>query len=368
MRRVFIFFFLSLACLNSTEWNTGYSYLPKQDKLNREKEAVSNILLKCGRTGLTHLEVTEIVHFIEKYLSDFVVCQEFYVDRNRTELPCDVEYDPSTGFVFIHLDRFYSKESNNKVISKAIQYDIKNPKIVAVLIAKQPGVLEKEIGVLRKLQGASHVVQLVGAPTHIVNDQLVQKMILPFYSGGDLKLKMNLSIKEKIVLATDLKEALKDAHERGVTHGDLHKGNLLLEENKESKERGIRYRLVVIDWESSNTVEGFSSHKRRDLYRAACTIYGIFHHEKYEGSLYVKGDQFERIFADGLVKNDSNDLILGEISKQITKRKKELNRKNKEKTATLQEEFEWAILRMMHPTYNRQEDAEYWYNEFKNLH
>ncbi len=367
MMKVFLFFFLFLACLNSKEWNTGDSDLSNKDKINRENEIINNILSECGGTGLTKLEIKEIVHFIENYLSNFIAYQEFYVDRKRTDLPCDIEYDPSTGFVFIHLDRFYSKPSKNKVLSKAIQYDIKNPKIVAVLTSQKPGLLEKEIEVLRQLQGVSRTVQLVGAPVHSRNNQLVQKMILPFYVAGDLNLKMKLSVKEKIILATDLMEALKGAHDRGITHGDLHKGNLLLEEFTEAKQRGIRYRLVVIDWESSKTVEGFSYHKRKDLYRAACTIYGLFHDEKYKGSLFARGDRFERIFADGLVKSDSKDLILGEISKEITKRKKELDKRNKEKSVTLQEEFEWIILCMMHPTYQGNEDAEYWYNEFKKL-
>ncbi len=366
--RFFLCLILFFSYLNAEGLGIDGSYLSAQDKMDRVEEAVSSILSKCGKVGLKTSEIREIVYFIENDLSEYIAYSEYFLDRSITNLPCDIEYDPSTGFLFIHLNNFCSKSSKKKVITKAIQYDIKNPQIVAVIVSKLPELLQKEIEVLKQLKGIEHAIQLIGAPQHRENDQIIQEMIVPFYEDGDLKkLKEELTLKEKICLATDLMKLVKEIHERGLIHEDIHKGNLLLDINKDKKLQGVRYRLVLIDWEKAVSVDEFSYRKRKDLYFVGCTLYCLLHGGKCSKTLYRNVSQFEVVFAEAQAKMDSNKLILGEVSEEITKRKKELDRKSKNKSMTIQEEFEWMILSMMHPTYKGSEDAAYWYNKYSKL-
>lgn len=367
--RGFIASLFLLTCLRAEGWDGGRDYLSIHDKISLEKEAVSNILSKCEKAHFFIPEIEKIVHFIENDLSSFIDRSEFYVYRSRSGLSSDVEYDPATGFVFIHSRNLCSEKKHKKIISKAVQYDRKHPKIVAVAVAKEGWGIEKEIEVLKQLQDIDCSLELIGTPFHMQGNQFIQEMIVPFYEGKDFlkKDEMRFCLKEKISLAVDLMEVLTKVHEKGIIHGDVHRGNLLLKANKKVKEEGVRYHIVLIDWESSCNVCGFSHEKRKDLYWAACSLYSFVDREKWRRSLYEKGDLFQQIYQSPFEEKDSHELILGEITKEITKRKKELDRKNKNKSMTREEEFEWIILRMMHPTYGGKEDAAYWHNEYKTL-
>ncbi|MBS0627813.1 MAG: hypothetical protein JSS09_06335 [Verrucomicrobia bacterium] len=201
---------------------------------------------------------------------------------------------------------------------------------------------------------------------HTYKNLNIQEMIIPFYPKGDLKRlkKKDLSLEEKISLGADLMRILNEIHALNIIHDDVHLGNLILEENLDPSS-DIKYNLVLIDWEKSRFIKDEYYLKNKDLYFAGVSLYFLLHPENYNRSYYKKVDLFMDFFKNP--KNDcSDELILGEISQEISKRRKDLSKK-KSKNMTLEEKFEYAILQIMNPTCKTIEDAAYWQNIFQNL-
>jgi len=348
--------FIWICCFLNAEAQSWRN--PIISSIDHEKKIAKKIQSK--KVKLRSSEITEIVHFIENYFLSYVNNGEFYARRQKTGLACDIEYDPETELVFIH-------EINSpilhrqKILYKSIQYDEEDPKIVFVTSNIEPSTDLEEVKILRKLPVSERVPNIIASPTHEENGRLSQKIILPCYEGGDLKVteKNQFSIKEKVVLAMDLMEALKEVHKIGIFHGDVHGGNILL--TKKGNFKGVGFRAVLIDWASSKIIDeepfAFRKLQIRDLYFAGCSLYCIFYLGKYNNDMFRKLKLGHKNLPD-------YGSVIEEITPAISERKKFLYKKKKK---TVEEKLEWYVLRMIHPTFEMKEDAAFWYEEYRKL-
>lgn len=339
---------------NSSSWQEK-----KIVSAEEEKEIVKRIEDQCKKIKLRSSEIANIVCFIENYFLSYVENGQYYVPHEKTGLACDIEYDPETQQVFVHevTSRIFHRQ---KFLFKSIQYDAQNPKIVFVTSNIEPSKDLGEVKMIRKLPVSERLPYLIASPVHDEKGRPSQKIILPFYEGGDLKEvgKRTFSTREKVVIAMDLMEALKQVHAIGMFHGDVHGGNLML--TKEGAFKGVSFRVALIDWGSATLAEkGSYSWKRasmKDLYFAGCTLYCIFYAGKYSNYIYKKFSLPKKLPSRG-------DLF-EELSAVITGKKKFLDSK---KRKTVEEKLEWYVLRMMHPSYEMKEDAAYWYEQYHKL-
>jgi hypothetical protein len=337
----------------------------QEEQKTQEEKIVKRIRSCCKEVGVSLKGLKEIVHFVENYLLSHVESQEYYLFSKNTGLTHDIEYDPATGFVFIH-EITKPILHRNKFLSKSILYNEIDPRVVFVMKGAASDTLCSEIENLRRLPISDRLPKLVGAPTHIKNGKIIYKIILPYYEGGDLKYveNKNFSTEEKLIIAMDFMEALKEVHAAGLSHGDLHGGNLLLTKNRKNRLFGVDSRVVLIDWDRGSDMEAGSILWRKDMYAAGCTLYCIFYERRHVRSLFEKLKELENLF--NKVKIPSSGLIFKEINKQISERKEVLE-SQKESYLTVEEKLEKYVLQMMHPTYDGQQDAAYWYDKYKAL-
>ncbi|MBS0627602.1 MAG: hypothetical protein JSS09_05265, partial [Verrucomicrobia bacterium] len=114
--KTFIFFSMCIFSLLSSKIVSENSLFFK----NHQNQAVQNILVNCKNIGLSLHEVEKIVYFIENHLFDLIPEKGYYINKKITKLPCDIEYDPSSNLVFIHLDQIISEDSKSKILKKSI--------------------------------------------------------------------------------------------------------------------------------------------------------------------------------------------------------------------------------------------------------
>lgn len=334
----------------------------------REKKAVNTILSSCHKCGLKESEIKKVVHFIEKDFSKFIAQKQYHLGTHVTGLPFAVEYDVETDLYFIHLDQFLGK-GRVKIVNRSIQYSLDHPKIVATTTIRARGSLNSEITVLKNLQHCDRILHLIATPKNENGD--FHKMMTTFYAGGalsEIENIKNLTLREKISLAKDLMEALKEAHERGFVHEDIHSANIILERNKNSALQNIRYRLVLIDWGKAIAVSGpHEYYKRKDVYAAGVTLYGLLHNLHHPKHLYYKLNKFSSLFNENRLSKNPNKLLLGELSERLTDKMAMLDKQYKAGTLKSREKFERLILHMMHPKTVDSRDAQYWYDQFNEL-
>lgn len=337
-----------------------------QNSSVREDKAIKNILAKCLDCGITRDQVKTLVKFIEHDFFKFIVQDQYYLQSEVTGLPYDLEYDRETGLFFIHLKKFIGAGSV-KSVTLSILYGIENPRVVATAIAKPGSDILFELAVVRELQHIDRVYHVIAITENQVGDKVENSIITTYYEGGELtqEKKSRFSFKEKVSLAKDLMEALKGAHEAGFVHEDIHDGNTLLEKNEDPKLTGVGQRLVLADWGKSFKVTHLSEYyKRKDVYAAGATLYSLFHNLGYEPTFFNKLNLFAARVKDP---GNPNDLLLGEISPEMSARKAFLDNAYQSGALIRRERFERIILHMVHPTKEDARDAAYWYREFESL-
>lgn len=336
---------------------------------DREKIAVNNILKVCKKCDFQFGELKKIVHFIEKDFPKLISQKRYYVGTDLTGLTCALEYDVDSGLYFIHSNQMIGK-GRVKIVTYTIQYSVENPKMVATTTIRSRGSLDAEIAVIKNLQHNDRILHIITTPKSDSEDGKTRRMITSFYEGGnlhDLELK-KLTTREKISLAKDLMEALKEAHAKEFVHEDIHSANLLLEKNKNHALQNIRYRLVLADWGKAVAVSSTNDfYKRKDLYAAGVTLYGLFHNLQYPKHLYYKLNKFNAIFNENGLSKNPNKLLLGKLSPEISERLAILDQRFHAGSLKYQEKFERFILHMMHPQVVDSRDAAYWYSKLEEL-
>lgn len=329
-------------------------------------ESVVKKILANTSTSLHFFQLRKISEYIEKNFQASIDKGIFYLPASETKLGVDLEFDPETKMKFIHTKDFIGKGCT-RTFTKSIFYDADNPVMLAKANLHFNDGTKNEIEMLKKLRHVETVIHLVGAPVHTEKGKIIQEIIASMCTAGklDAAKKAKLTMREKTSLAKDLMSALKEAHACQIAHQDIIDSNILLDQNKNPNLKGVRYRLVLIDFEKATEVNNsLDILARKDTYAAGCTLYGLFYNQEYTVHLYDKLNRFEKSF---LKRCRPQDLIVGEHTSEITTRKADLDKKNNAKTITPHEKLEWIILSMLHPTFGDKLDAAYWHQELETL-
>lgn len=329
--------------------------------------AVSNIENACISCNLDRNEVYEIVKFIENDFSSYLAQGLFYLSKDITGLAYDLEYDSNTNLYFIHLKQLIGS-GMLKDVYRSVLYGIVHPQVVATAVSRNSAINESEIEVIKALQHIERVLHLITITESLVGEGMETRLITAYYDGGNLtdEYKKEFSLKEKISLAKDLLEALKDTHTAGYAHNDVHMGNVLLEKNSHPLLKDVRYRLVLADWGNAVKLTSQNEYvKKRDIYAAAVTLYGLFHENGFNGILYNMLHHHPDLFANSIHPSEnSQELLLGEISRELVERLRELNNAAE---LDIKEQFERIILQMLHPSIVDFRDAAFWFEEIESL-
>lgn len=215
-------------------------------------------------------EIYKICCFIEKYFHRVVESGTFYLSRKQLPFLCDIEFDPETNCTFLHTkcDIACGKD---KYIRKSILYDANHPTIVATAcFFKYKDIFPPEIEFCKKLLSVNRSIRFITA-THSQNKDgcAVPRLITKFYPLGILEEfdKSLLSFKDRVSLARELMEAIKDMHALGIAHNDILSCNVLIEENDDPSLKDVSYRLVLMDYGDANygSIENFND----DIYMAS---------------------------------------------------------------------------------------------------
>jgi len=292
-------------------------------------------------------QINKITQFMNTKFQDAIDKGNYYLLKKQTGLACDIEYDPETKLHFFHTEEVLGKGCL-KIVKKSFLYDGKNFHPVAKAVFRIPGKESREVEILTKIKQLPHVVRLIASPVHKENGKKIQEIITRLYPLGTLKnlvLKETLSIKEKISLAKDLMEALKELHALNIQHYDIHEENILLQHSTQTK--NVKYGLILADFGAASQSED-AHFRERDIYAAGCTLYGLFHNCGYTKELYDKLNHKKQSITQ---------------SKALTARKNELLRK---KPLGPSDSLELIILKMLHPAQHKKEAAG-WFQELSTL-
>ncbi|CRX38685.1 protein kinase domain-containing protein [Estrella lausannensis] len=328
--------------------------LPSRQSLQvRTETAVSNIMKVSAKYSLRKHQVMQAVRFIEEEFCLSVSSGNYYCPKEVTGLMGGLEYDPATGYYFIHLD-YLVGQGCCKIVTLSILYGVKFPEMVAMTVPREGIAMNEEVAILRRVQSVDGVLRLISDPMGGRH-----KMITTLYEGGTLAeagRKIHLSAREIALFAKDLLGVLKGVHQSGVVHLDIHPGNLLLE-----KREGEQRRLILIDWGIARVINENNSYDvQSDLYSAAVVFCSLLNPTIPLGIFQQKLAMFKKLGEQVGEAMPSGSLLLGEISHELTERKSWLDEAYALRSLSFEEGFERILLHMLHPVQGECHDALYW--------
>ena len=325
------------------------------------------------RIGMSASELLQVAFFIEARLPQFIDEKKYYLTAKETGLPRSIEYDPETGYRFIHL------EMNNvpcigggakKLVTKSILYDENKPEVLAR--CEQTAKIEKEVKIAKKLQDVPGIVETRAYTQRIEKRVKYHTLFCKLYEPGSIADVMNdasykFTLKEKLFIALNIVKGLEGMQKKGIVHKDLHVHNYFVNitKNKVTRKRDIevviadlgcasfskKTKKVRAQGDSAFTApEGFlnklkgKDYYRTDLFAVGCLLYRILYEKKpdWQESEYPKHAKtallrYRRLFS----------LVEGATHA----RRDELQTKEERGMALRpKEQFELLILRMVHPS------------------
>ncbi len=324
------------------------------------------------RIHFTRGEFLQIALFIENDLPWHVQRGRQYLCKKQTNLPCDLEYDPQTKKAFIVFNQHphtYVGAGSNKIVSKAMLYDQKRPKMVAR--ALQTEKKKNEMLVSQALRGSPGVFEIIACTKYEQSGEKYRTIYSKLYKTGsfyDALHKHQFSLYEKAQMALTLIIGVDELHKRKFTHRDISTRNCLIEIPPGLPgKRDIKIGLADLgrsehifsgDIDLSKKVQGHSLYnppegifrediKKKDFLRAdvfamGCVLYELFygrlpgwHQDKYFRK--VGGSESKRYRG-----------LMEKIKSETRKQRNALLAKKASKATTPQEDFEYLILRMVH--------------------
>ena len=172
---------------------------------------------------------------------EWVLCERFIQQKSEhlfstddvifieegEEIPCSIEKDPITGFIYIHLknkkEGFIGRGSH-KVVTKSILYG-KKPLLVAHCEIDQAGGYELEI--LERMKNQRGVIQYF---SYIPHSERYCELFLEYFNCGSfdeiVKGKLHIRDSEVLKVMKDLIIGLKGMHDRGYIHRDIKRENI----------------------------------------------------------------------------------------------------------------------------------------------
>ena len=354
--------------------------------LQNAVDAASAIARLKSSLGLTLGEIVEITLFIETGLPSCIEQKNYYLTAASAKLPRSLEYDPITGYRFIHLEMHNLDnlgEGTKKIVTKSILYDVTQPEVLArcqqLDDPKRKKSIKRELKMTQELRECAGIVRARAFTTHTEDGKKYNTIFCKLYEPGAfskvLKNKsQQFNLQEQMSIAYNLLRGLEAMRKHQVVHKDLGAENYLLNiEEREGKPRKVE--AVIADlgcatyehlsWGRAQghaaytAPEGIFRNELRgadyyqtDLFAVGCLLYRLYYGERplWQNLSLVRGKAPEKIRYKRMV---------AIIDIETKERRLELQRKQrKEKELSQKEEYEQLILRMVNPDPNKRGQAE----------
>lgn len=232
---------------------------------NRVEKFITSIQERVQRGeylgGYTVNDWRAMASFIEKKLIASPRKAHLYLRKEKTELPCTIEYQPSKKRTFIHLKTHQGVpligEGGQKRVTKTIEYS-PQAEVYANAIYTCKNKFDKmiarsEILALRKLQGKKGIVSIAAVSSHrskLLKKIKKQQVLTKLYNKGDLSSVLrqqiifgsHLSVLDKKSIAEGILQGVASMHNAGIIHRDIKPENIFVEQDKNNV-----YRAVVAD-------------------------------------------------------------------------------------------------------------------------
>lgn len=371
---------ISVVLLN--EAATKYLCRPLQKAIT----AAQNILNLEKELGVSQSELIQLALFIESDFKKHIDKEKYFLKTEETGLVRELEYDPKTKNIFIHLGvNKFSKvgEGHHKIVTKSILYNMVSPEICANCSTSLDDL--KEMGVIEQLQGTPGIVEGRAFIKHTKEKEREDKLeiIVKLYNTGSLReifyqKKAKFSSLEKMRIALDLLRGLEGMHKKRLIHRDLHTANCLVNiSNMENGQRKID--TVITDFGQTRpqkecdgkepqpylwylSPEGFFFNKMTgrdypytDVYALGCIFYHLF----YEKDPDWFNDKYFKNVREGNFKQKKRDQekVIELIEGATRKRRASLVGKKIIGELAPIERFELLVMRMVHPEAQRRGQA-----------
>jgi serine/threonine protein kinase len=194
--------------------------------------------------GFTQEQATAICQFIDQEQVSHPEWDYTIFMPQETHLPCIIERNSTLKkFLIRMITGGYIAAGGFKVVNKTIMYG-SHPRVVAECTTGDSA--KRELQILEQLRGCKGIVPFLGASERSGR----YSIFLKYYPIGSLGIilctQKKLSIPQTAKIGQDIAQGLQSMHKKGLSHGDLHWGNVLLQ----PKKNGL-YRAVLIDFGKS---------------------------------------------------------------------------------------------------------------------
>lgn len=197
---------------------------------------------------LSSSHILQTTKFIESKLPRLIKQKKYYFSKRNTSLPYALEYDPKVKSTYILLEgkKAMLGEGRKKVVTKAIRYSRKRPKVVARAVQTLP--MAQELKMTKLLQGKKGVFEVLGITKRRARGKTYHTIYSPVYKHGTFralfKKGRHFSLYEKSKMAYHIMQGIESLHKRGIVHRDLGARNYLIKLPK--GERGKRQAVACI--------------------------------------------------------------------------------------------------------------------------
>jgi serine/threonine protein kinase len=343
---------------------------PTKECLGSEKRALKTKAKETYRNNpdlcLSKKDFVRAALFIDRKLPKYVNREKFYLRKSDTKLKNILEYDPETKRVFIVLDnkKSFLGKGRKKIVSKAILYDQREPKLVARL--QQLVKVKKEIEISRIMQGSPGIYEIYGFGKKKKTGQTVYaKLYRPGSLSRCFKNKIRLKLSEKMHIALSLLRGLESLHSKGIVHRDLCTQNCLIDITPGKRGKRVITACIAdlgrcdnIQNVSKSNCQGHSTYTPpegllveylnvgdymvTDVFALGCIFYQLYY-GKMAPWQKVSYKKQTTIAAD--VRYDK---LAKKINKATLKRRSSLEKRQSLGKTTPKKAFECLILRMLH--------------------
>ena len=348
---------------------------------------------KIKNLGSSRSKFLQTALFIEYALPEYVKRKHFFLKKEQTGLSCALEYDPQTKKTFIILDKnekTYLGRGANKVVTKSILYNKSKPEIIARALQTQ--VREIELEITSKFKDAEGIMKVLSCTKYIDKGVTYRTIYAKLYNTGSLshafKMKCKFSLYEKMKIAHNILQGLRELHEKNIAHFDIASANCLIEIPREPPGRR-NIVAVIADLGRANTINTpFDPNKRVQGHTSYTPPEGLFT-EKMRGrdycssDVYAVGCIFYQLFYNKLApwqdsklirsktesKSMVHDKLVGKIQQYTGARRTYLTYRlahaSENDPLITREAFEHLILRMVDPNPKARGTAAELYQELK---
>jgi serine/threonine protein kinase len=358
----------------------------KSEQLIRATQFALGIYKKRKKLEIQTGALVQEALFIDTKLPELISKGKYFI-KAGADLPYPIEHDYKTGLTFITLEGVKGSligEGYQKTITKAILYNpidnLTAPRLVARAVRQD---YKMEQLMVKKLHGAKGLLKTLSFFKRKEKEKMIAVVYSEIYTASLSYLqskKITFSRQEMMRLALDLLTGLSSMHKRNIVHRDLHTGNYFVNVKKYKGKRKIS--AVIADFGSSR----YSSHAAhlKAQNRASLTAPEGAFFEKMQGREYFATDVFAvgvllyKLFYDTdpqwSIKAkflysprppQQNYHELYESIEQATFVQRNFLAQKRKKSKV--EDFEYLILRMVHPDPSKRGSASSLLNELKRI-